>query len=172
MNLLCRLDLRDDNLSVSQAQSLFLSIGQRLGLNAAYLAFSRAAELEDLNQILRAAAWEVVARTIIIALSSAHTSSGNKRAEFGGIRWGDTQQGEQGAHDIGLVALGPEVAHRSARICDNLSVLLDAGRKGGSISSSSIYSVARSLIVEFSGIFTEFDAFLRPDLNSGRDEQQ
>lgn len=147
-----------DDLGATHAQLLFMSVGRRLGLNAAYHAFGYAAELEDRSEILRAAAWQVVGRTIVVALSSPSNALDTNNLSLGLV---DPSM----CHTFGcadLFAAAPDVRLRTRRIADNLDILIDAGRKGGSISAASVSGIAQILRNEIGGLLNTLDSVFAP----------
>jgi hypothetical protein len=148
-----------DPLLAASTQLLFMWMGQRLGLNAAYHAFGRAAELEDRSELLQAAGWQVLGKTIVVALSSRSTM-GDIRILFADT---DDQHTRDASERItwpkDLFISVPDVGARARRIANNLGVLLDAGRKGGNISADSVYDIARTLELEITTLLHTLDKF-------------
>lgn len=156
-----------DEARVIEAQRLFLLTGQGLGLNAAYRAFERAAELEDCSEIVCSAAWQMVGRTIIIALSLPRDRRIDAPAEVAGLAFelSPVEADRQVAAIVderAIFAAAPDVRPRTRRIANNLGVLLDAGRRGGSISTATVYNVAKILGGEVNALLDELDRLLSP----------
>jgi hypothetical protein len=145
---------------------LFTSLGQHLGLSAAYHAFGHAAEFEDHSDFLRAAAWQVIGRTIVIALCLPQSKMTDRFLDPQAAKFGRRQReaGEvaTAAGDRVFFAAAPELRQRTRRIGNNLEILLDAGRKGGSISSATVYDVARKLDIEICALLGQLDELLSP----------
>ena len=153
-----------DDLRATCAYGLLMAMGRRLGLSVAYHAFGHAAEMEDQSEILRAAAWQALGRTIVVALASP---SGAAR-ETDLLLDLDDQPTDCGTAEIlksrSLFAAAPEVRRRTRHIAENLGILIDAGRKGGSISAASVHGVAQSLNREISALMSDLDNHLAPSI--------
>ena len=139
-----------------------MAIGRRLGLSAAYRAFGHAAEMEDQSEILRAAAWQALGRTIVVALASPSGAAG----ETDLLLDLDDQPTDCGIAEIltsrSSFAGAPKMQRHARHIAENLELLIDAGRKGGSISAASVYGVAQSLSWEISALMSDLHSHLAP----------
>jgi hypothetical protein len=137
-----------------RAQRLVLALGRSLGLNAAYQAFGQAAELEDRHEALRAAGWHVLGRAIIVALSSrANACAENQHRRALGENGADPTLLE--SKDI--FADAPAVREQIRDVANNLSLLIDAGRKGGSISAAAVHDIAQRLDSEIAAMLRLLD---------------
>ena len=155
----------DEQLRATRAQHLFMAVGRNLGLSAAYHAFGRAAELEDRADLLLSAAWQVVGRTIVVALSLPQPKSTDNLLGFECAK--SALHDSDAERDIATIAGdriffagAPDLRQRTRLIADHLGVLLDAGRKGGSISSATVFSVARNLGDELGALLGKMDQLL------------
>jgi hypothetical protein len=158
-------DFHDEEFRAAQAQFVFLALGQQLGLGAAYRAFRRAAELEDRAEVVRSAAWQLVGRTIIVALSLPRpdTADYTERLDsllFGADRAASDWESVAGDVDSALFAAAPELKPHARRIAANLGILLDAGRAGGSVTSATVSTIAHNLSDELGALLGKIDQML------------
>lgn len=155
------LAFHDEELRAARAQLVYLALGQELGLGAAYRAFRLAAEFEDRAEILRSAAWQVVGRTIIVALSLPQLESATYIENLDAMLF-RTDRGDAGAFDHSLFAAAPQLKPHARRIASNLDILLGAGRAGGSIASTTISIIAHNLSDELGALLSKVDQLLSP----------
>jgi hypothetical protein len=158
--------LSDATHRATRAKQLFIAAGRQVGLTGAYYAFCRAAELEDCSQSLRSAAWATVGRTIIVALSLPRqpgAEENQRLAEaFLGPSLTSVNEPAALAAELGSFAAMPALQQHATHIANTLGVLLEAGREGGSISSESVYGLARNLAGDIGALMLGFDRVVSP----------
>lgn len=157
----------DDDFCATRAHYLLLALAQQLGLGAAYRSFRHAAECEDRADTLRSAAWQVLGRAIIVALSLPGQKSADAIGDIDGMFFGPAHPGGGAAAKSAELrarsAAAPDLKPHAARIATNLELLVDAGRKGGSVSSATVSMIAQSLSEELQALFRGVDQLLTAD---------
>jgi hypothetical protein len=109
----------------------------------------------------------IVGRTIVVAMSLPVPKSTDDLLDRG--RANPVRHDLDAERDIATIAGdrlffdgAPDLRKRTRLIADHLGVLLDAGRKGGSISSATVFSVARNLGDEIGALLCKMDQLLSP----------
>src|SRR5687767_8710965 len=137
-----------NDLRAHRARTLLIALGQNLGLSVAYCAFERAAELEDRLEIARAAAWHLVGRAIIVAWCLSQRS---EKCQLPAAALCEVD--EIAASDLQLLSesfysFEPAARAHVRRLGNSLGLLLESGRKNGSISAGSVLKLAQSVQLE------------------------